>query len=157
MSSELDILNELRPFLVRQAKRYSSDPGVQQDLAQEGWVAAWRALQKDGTGKNPISYARYAAVWKMKDVLRKSYPEPIDDINISESESVTAEFAELAYHHGEIHRALQELSEKQREFLRLRFWEGFSPTEARRVVGHDAWKNAKEKLRSRLQHLKEYS
>jgi DNA-directed RNA polymerase specialized sigma24 family protein len=66
----------------------------------------------------------------------------------------------LAYHRGDIMRALDSLSPAQKRYVVLRFWCGYQGAELKTVFGYDPsalWNSkkngAKEKLRSELVHL----
>lgn len=66
-----------------------------------------------------------------------------------------------AYHHGEIHQALSELTPAQRKYVHARFWLGMSAAEMKKeIFGYDPsglWNSpkngAKLKLKERLETL----
>jgi DNA-directed RNA polymerase specialized sigma subunit len=64
---------------------------------------------------------------------------------------------EVAYHYGEIHKAITELPEAWREYVWLRFWGGLTDAQAVRAV-EDAYrgqwlKHIKPELAQQLKHL----
>jgi DNA-directed RNA polymerase specialized sigma24 family protein len=64
----------------------------------------------------------------------------------------------LAYHEGEIAEAIGDLTPRQQEFVRLRFWEGLSFPELTEYFGYEPnglLASARKKLRERLRHLKD--
>lgn len=63
---------------------------------------------------------------------------------------------EMAYHHGEIMQAVEGLPEVWREYVRLRFWEGYNDSEAERAlsVHRSTWhKTVRPTLVRELAHL----
>lgn len=65
---------------------------------------------------------------------------------------------EVAYHAGEILRALDVLTPAQRRYVVARFWGGQTPSELRNLFGYDPaslWRDAKPKLQLRLKNLRE--
>lgn len=166
---ELEMLNKLRPYLLTVARGLTKDPGMQQDLAQEGWIAAWRTLGRGAAWANPESIAKKAAVWRMTSVVsrgetfghsRKNYTKttevPVDSFTIHPA--TIERQLELAYHHGEINEAIESLSPRQREYVKLRFWRGMQKPELTTHFGYEPsrlWSRAKPKLKEQLGHLQE--
>lgn len=166
------------------------------DLVQEGRIAMWRALATHEPVKGALpSWLTKAATVRMKEMaFGRGQPtgreatrgvraveevalEPIVDsyggvdetpfLRIDAMDSV-----ELAYHEGEIHRALDALSPSQREYVFLRFWGGLDPSsrvpEMRALVkeypvlskrflwsGSSKQRGAKQRLAEALVHLME--
>lgn len=67
---------------------------------------------------------------------------------------------EMAYHRGEIAEAMSSLSPRQREYVYLRFWQGYNTGDLTRHFGYDPttgmWSGkeaARGKLRRELAHL----
>lgn len=193
-----ELLVSLRPWLRVVASGFTRDPGLREDLAQEGWIAAWRSLTKS-SGTNTLSYAKKAATWRMLSVFSdgralgsaRAYgtavqyvptpynapdADPDDLLPIWESlkyvdeafdqiEESLSDAVEKAYHYGQIAEAVDGLSEVQRTYVRLRFWEGLSPDEIKDRLGPNVkhyWSNkngqygARAELLKKLAHLKEY-
>lgn len=156
----------------------TNDPGTQADLFQEGWIAAWLAIQKS-EGENVESFAKRAATWRMTAVISRGavfghkrphgaattlVPTPIhhEDSNdklLEVWEDLTSEggFPELARHYDEIHSAVGELTDKQSEYIRLRFWEHMDTPELTNHFGYEPWglwRSARKNLVPALAHLK---
>jgi RNA polymerase sigma factor (sigma-70 family) len=69
------------------------------------------------------------------------------------------DFVALAYHEGEIMKAINELSSKQRDVVYLRFWCGMTQQEinaAYNVDSYAVWHAAKQVLKVKLSHLASY-
>lgn len=65
---------------------------------------------------------------------------------------------EVAYHAGEIVRALDVLTPAQRKYVIARFWGGQTKAELRDLFGYDPsslWRTAKPRLQDRLSYLRE--
>jgi DNA-directed RNA polymerase specialized sigma24 family protein len=154
------ILDNYRVWLQRKAADLISDRDLQQDLAQEGWVAMWQALQTydESRGALPawltmkaLGRMRYCArdkAWlgrpgrhqgghnKVVDVTE--YPvaaeAPLWD-TLEAADLVDSTI--LAYHRGEIMTAIAALTVKQREYVYLRFWRGYRQTELTEFFGYN--------------------
>jgi len=102
--------------------------------------------------------------------MKRLHVTPVQDVTVvalddeSAAEIVTPDVAEaamLAYHQGEIAEALAGLTEAQRRYVRLRFWESASGTDLRDAFGYDPkglWSSpkspaARERLAKSLAHL----
>ena len=135
-----------------------------QDLAQEGYIAMWRALDtyEPGAGSLPHWLTKNAR-WRMSEVLRRgsvfgkpeargvhTRPESAGAVESSlealveagvdwASDVDIAAMLELAYMRGRVNQALDTLSEDQRKYVRLRFWHEMSETQMyqRREVAPD--------------------
>lgn len=166
------LLRDLRPFLWSMARHYTDDFYKAQDLAQEGWIAAWRAFQKDPR-ENPLAFAKQAAKWQMtrcvNDVrwttnagVRGPHtalrPVPIDSTSVDWERLVEEFDVVVAYHDNEIARAIDGLSDIEKKYVQLRFWGGLNSPELREHFGYEVskvWTRTKGKLADRLAHLKE--
>lgn len=185
MSSELDVLNELRPYLVIESRKYSTDLGTQQDLAQEGWIAAWKVLRDDRYQDHPnkMGLARKSARWRMLDVLNTGVsegspsmqgkavvrnatpvdPNPDDKENVLDAVQTIQEGLEEAYHKGEIREALASLTARQKDYVFKRFWMDMSTEQLRKEgYSYSLWygghpeRSVRNALSQRLEHLKDY-
>lgn len=164
----------------RQNRRISAE-----DLAQEGWIAMWRVLDKvDSCRGDGMGLLKVAARRRMIDVLRSEYVYTKSgrstprDVEIPVSTLVEAEsdieatvwsrlaFADnadalvLAYHEGEIWDAVHSLPEDERRYVILRFYRGFTHTESMVYLGRNTktgslWCQAKARLQHKLAHLVE--
>lgn len=163
------ILKNYRKWLLYMANTMTSGEENIQDLAQEGWIAMWRALQiyNPTLGALP-PWLTYAARTRMSEcVRRKSYTGmparygrlkgTATEIPVSSFEvdvAATTEDIELAYHHGEVVAAINSLSPEQREYVYRRFWQDEPPQKLNREL-RNRWVGSKPKLQLRLQHLRE--
>jgi DNA-directed RNA polymerase specialized sigma24 family protein len=66
-----DRLSEFEPFITMKARNIAYNNNDIEDFAQEGRIAAWKALQKDPSGTK--SYVQKAVEWRMIDYARKVY------------------------------------------------------------------------------------
>lgn len=138
-----------------------------EDLAQDGWLAMWRGAEKwSGTGnfhgwirrcaKNGMLTSVRDSKWAHNDlrktVLTGDFPEDIEPV-------APAVHPELDYHTREILEALNDLPEKHREYIVLKFWGGWrrSELDAHFNSSNSArmWQTAKPKLARALAHLKD--
>ncbi len=155
-------------------KGHRTHPGTgfdADDLAQIGRLAAWQA-KPDGQG-NDDHYRMWKAKGAMLDAIRLGgrqrnldkgilYTGPSiedDDLEWISDNRDFADFAMLAYHRGEINRALGRLTPRQREYVELRFYRGYRKPEIIDHFGYDAslsvWRHARRKLAIELAHLRD--
>lgn len=121
------------------------------DLAQEGFVAMWRAFDTFDSAKGSLpSWLTTAARMRMSDVARghgqwfgheavRGHREA-RTTSLDAALDVGSDFldallgvdvldgVESAYHHGEIAQAIAELSPMQREYVYARFYLGIDPS-----------------------------
>jgi RNA polymerase sigma factor (sigma-70 family) len=132
------------------------------DLVQEGYIAMWRALDKYDPDKGALpTWLTTAARMRMKDVLRREtwtgtpgarghvreQPGiPLEDEHLDRM--VAADVVEMAYHRGDIARALAELTPSQRMAIFRKFW-------LDEIVANGYWSGAVPKLAKALAHLAE--
>jgi RNA polymerase sigma factor (sigma-70 family) len=178
--SEAELLAAYRPWLRTVARRMMPPGGERniEDLAQEGWVAMWKALSTHD-GSAPLDYfLKYVAQRRMVSVLEKwrnadqgrrqgwsgqvdlqiaGHPTLIEDHTaIWNMLTVDLPEVEAAYHHGEILAALAELTPRQREYVLLRFWGGYNQPDIAEHFGYvprGLWASARKKLATALEHL----
>lgn len=145
------------------------------DLAQLGMIAMWKALASFDPDKGALpAWLTMKANGAMKDALRPAPTkhgldsslevllDSVDDFTPDELVANPDLLAGVvnAYHAGEIARAMDALTPKQQEYVRLRFWEGLSTRELTARFGYDPsglWNSkkngAKYKLQKVLAHL----
>lgn len=162
------VLEALRPWLrvVARSMLRAEDVRHVEDLAQEGWIAAWRSIP----GYNPSGGAfepwlHSCAKNAMRNVIRDRQALRRDDRQTLLVDDVLAVWdggealagIELAYHHGDIAHALDVLSPQQREYVVLRFWGGLEAAQLnahfRTLNSGSIWTAARRKLREQLAHL----
>jgi RNA polymerase sigma factor (sigma-70 family) len=148
--SQEELLAAYRQWLLRIAWEYATGPEQARDLAQEGWIAMWRASQ---TVTPPCvsqkTYLLNSARYRMKRCVsrqtwlgmpdrrvtgyggtaRRAWAKDVEvahggiaDLGELDMSATVYEDVEYAYHHGEIMAALNELSPAQRERVLRTFW-----------------------------------
>lgn len=170
--TELELLAQYRPWLRTVARNMLSDARSRyiEDLAQEGWIAMWRAHPERYDAPDDF-ILKQAARRRMNDVLttiirgerggkRGAKPLDTETVLVDDFEllalSVDLPAVELAYHHGEVLEALNSLSPAERRYVYLRFWLGYDWKGINEHFGYRAdslWRPARTKLLERLGHL----
>ena len=159
------VLREYRLWLLKMASVYLwSRPDEWQDLAQEGWIAMWRALRAYDPARGALpSWLTGAARMRMKECasretwtgstgarghVRNRPPVPVpDEMIVDRILEGALDDVEMAYHHGEIMEALCELTEATRIAIYRKFW-------LDETVPSGSWFHSKPRLRRRLGHLR---
>lgn len=178
------VLGDYRRWLLAVANRMVGGQGEDrvQNLAQEGYIAMWRALDSYDPERGALaSWLVKAAEMRMADVVRrgvdfgqigKRNPGTEDGLRGERSwevlapvemEDVEAKIAiwlqdglALAYHRGEIQRAIGRLTKDEQRYVVLRFWHGKTNPEIEPHVEGNVvhiWRTAKGKLRDELRRL----
>lgn len=167
MSSGLENYRKWLHWYVRNT--YSGD---WEDIAQEGWIAMWKALQTYDPTKGALpSWLTTAAKMRMSDVVRRHHwtgtpsvkghvrekpATPVDpdwdwvDEKLERADAFA--YVEMAYHHGEILSALSMLPPREKQWVVTNILED---------AGRYSWRDAarrmkpstKELLQQRLAHL----
>lgn len=141
------------------------------DIAQEGYIAMWKALRTYDKTKGALpGYLTQAARWRMIDVAIKFKPQtgepsirghtrekaafPVDYQDAYFMELIGVEEIlqdiTIAYHQGEIYEAISSLSPAYRDLVYRRFWLGTPLTSKE----HYHWNsNIKNTLADKLAHL----
>ncbi len=161
--NERELLLSYRPWLRAIATRMQ--PLRAEEIAQEGWIAIWRAVQSHDAEFAPQDFwLKKNALDRMRSVLRDYQAQLRDwrqqvlvgDLTaIWEGEEALLEM-DLAYHHGEIAQALHSLTPREREYVFLRFWHGYRKPEMIAHFGYEPnglWRTARPKLAEALAHL----
>lgn len=169
--NEHELLLSYRSWLRTVASKMTR-PDQTEDLAQEGWIAIWRAT-KTYNGQTPLDwYLKQKAHQRMLTCVTRDW------VTIKASQDVPAglpslfyvsdedtvwdalfiDFGDIewAYHHGEIMQALGALTPREREYVALRFWGGFTFTDLTDYFGYQPqglWRRSRMKLMSELAHL----
>lgn len=156
-----------------QGTRLRPDAQDHDDLVQHGFIAMWRALETFNRDKGALpAWLTMKATGAMKDQLRAAPTRRGAEMSLEPlvvEDDLLAELIEYpdllkgvmdAYHAGEVARALDTLTPKQREYVHLRFWRGFGTKALTEHFGYDPsalWNSskngAKHKLRAALSHL----
>lgn len=142
------------------------DSGLHDDLVQEGRIAMWGQLKKHGS--EHVGFMTSQARLRMGQIVRGDGQfgntekgrsgrdvKPVAsvdqfDVPIGPTQMDIAEAASWAYHHGEIHAAIDSLSPKRREAVVLFLRDG-AMTHAQRVALADA----RAILATELSHLED--
>lgn len=142
--------------------RSPNSPNIDtEDLAQEGWLAMWVALEKAKAAGRTINeaYLKQAARWAILNLLKQRYPDiPLEPSEIPDAVSFQPD-RDFSRHREEVRAAVAELPERQREYVYLRFWEGRSTKVMQNEDGYSTglWfkpsTGAKAVLASKLAHL----
>lgn len=175
-----EILRGFRPWLYKTAQQLLSPSSPEiEDLVQEGYIAMWKALKTHKEEAGPLTaWLTTKARWRMLEVVkeknwsgmpsRRHGRNPVQDVVPLSLDKdydgatladllLTPDIAESvmnAYHHGEIHEAIAELSPAQRKYVYARFWCGMTWGEMKtEVFGYDPsplWTSKKNGARDKL-------
>ena len=143
-------------------------------LLNEGRITIWEVLQKRPDAPSPyltaamkqrvievLSRGKFTGMPSQRgkpsvDPLRRSDRDSFDDPDFG-AEFAAADSLDtvlLAYHEGEILRAINELPQKHKEYVILRFWGGYTNTEIAAIQNVKAGNMARtwtEVIRPRLE------
>jgi RNA polymerase sigma-70 factor, ECF subfamily len=107
-----------------------------EDAVQEMFAAVWRSASTYRPDRGPAAPWLYAVArnaivdrFRARTELAEEAPDVIS------GEPGPAERAESSYVSWRVHRALEELPEKEREVLELAYWSGLSQTEVASFLG----------------------
>jgi RNA polymerase sigma-70 factor (ECF subfamily) len=135
------------------ALRRLGDRGRAEDALQETFVAIWRAAKSYRPERGPgapwiYAVARNAIVDRSR--AKSELPvEPPDEPSVELGPDLRAE---ESWTRWRVHRALEELPEREREVLELAYWRGFSQSEVAHSLGIPLG-TVKTRTRSALQRL----
>lgn len=151
---ERDLLVGFLPWL-RVTAANMTTPDQSADLAQEGWIAMWRALPSYDESRPAGPWFKTAARHAMYNVIRNSHAAQRDvrrELNcwdVTEVMDVGWEHPglDVAYHRAEIKQAIDELTDHQRQYVTARFWLDMSYSE---LNDHFNTKNSNSLWRQRI-------
>lgn len=179
--SEEEIRKRERLLAIQARERGFSDES-REDVLQEGRISLWQTLEKHD-GDVPPQYLNRASELRMREVATREtwtghtrkHGQPTDPLRNHEKQSMDDEAfslgvlevvndvlsgVEMAYHHGEIVQAINALPEREREYVVLRFWGGYTLPEIADVLSiskqhiERTWRErTRPVLRSHLEHL----
>ena len=166
------------------------DSPLHDDLVQEGRIAMWRSLERYDPSKGALpSWVTAAARLRMKDfahgtgrpfghtprrgeraveetsseALQQGSPGLWDSLEVRDADDSLLERVLVAYHRGEILRAIGALTPEQRRYVVLRFWGGVDPAtrspgvrEVAPKVNHRLWGAIADELADELASLREW-
>ena len=118
------------------ALRRLGDRGRAEDAVQETFASVWRSASSYKPERGPgapwlYAVARHAIV----DRFRARSDTPAEIPEMVADEAGPAERAESSYLSWRVHRAMEQLPEKEREVLELAYWSGLSQTEVAGFLG----------------------
>ena len=137
------------------ATRRLGDRGRAEDATQETFAAIWRSAKTYRPERGPggpwlFTVARNVVVSQ----LRVRVLPIADDLDCPSDEPGPAEHAEDEWRSWRVHRALEGLSEPQREVIELAYWSGLSQSEVAALLGLPLG-TVKTRTRSALSSLAE--
>lgn len=157
-------------WLTRTARFIDQGRGEADELAQEGRIEAWRAAERyrPGLGTTPESWARAAAVRRMKDISwHTGQPfghEPVRGHQEPKKAALTPAVENVASWEpsldvaGEVQAAVAELPSRARRWAELRFWDELTYAEIEAELGKGAssyfTKRVRPQLAQALAHLR---
>ena len=135
------------------ALRRLGDRGRAEDAVQETFVSIWRAAKSYRPERGPGAPWIYAVARNaIVDRSRAKSETPIEVPDEASVESGPDIRAEQSWTQWRVHRALEELPEREREVIELAYWRGFSQSEVAESLGIPLG-TVKTRTRSGLQRL----
>lgn len=124
-----------------------------EDAVQETFAAVWRSAGSYKPERGPAAPWLYAVARNaIVDRFRVRTDTPGEVPDLPSGEPGPAERAESAYVSWRVHRALEELPEKEREVVELAYWSGLSQSEVAEYL-HIPLGTVKTRTRSGLSRL----
>ena len=112
------------------ALRRLGDRGRAEDAVQETFASIWRSARSYRPERGPGAPWLYAVARNaIVDRARGRYEPPAEVPDLPSDESGPAERAEAGWVSWRVHRALEELPEREREVIALAYWSGLSQSE----------------------------
>lgn len=154
--AERELLAAFTPWLRKVSGNMCRQfPERAEDLAQEGWIAMWRSISNFPGDVPTESWLKASAIKRMYSHIRDwtarcrdvrltalagapgmHVSDDRDEINVWDALQVDLGEIELAYHHGEIAQAIGDLPPKQRLYVVLKHWAGYTDTEMIAIFGY---------------------
>ncbi len=135
------------------ALRRLGDRGRAEDAVQETFVSIWRAAKSYRPERGPGAPWIYAVARNaIVDRSRAKSELPVEPPDQASFESGPDLRAEQAWTRLRVHRALEELPEREREVIELAYWRGLSQSEVAESLGIPLG-TVKTRTRSGLQRL----
>ncbi len=137
------------------ALRRLGDRGRAEDAVQETFASIWRSAGSYRPERGPgapwlYAVARNAIVDRAR--VRAEVPSEIPDE--ASADTGPSERAEQSWISWRVHRALEELPEREREVIALAYWSGLSQSEVAEFLGIPLG-TVKTRTRAALAHLAE--
>jgi RNA polymerase sigma-70 factor, ECF subfamily len=124
-----------------------------EDAVQETFAAVWRSAASYRPERGPAAPWLYAVARNaIVDRLRARNEPPMEAPDLASAEPSPSERAEASFVAWRVHRALQELPDKEREVVELAYWSGMSQSEVADYLNIPLG-TVKTRTRSALSHL----
>jgi RNA polymerase sigma-70 factor, ECF subfamily len=124
-----------------------------EDAVQETFAAVWRSAQSYRPERGPAAPWLYTVARNaIIDRQRARVEQPSEVPDYASSEPGPLDLAEASYVSWRVHRALEELPEKEREVLELAYWSELSQSEVAEYL-HIPLGTVKTRTRSALSRL----
>jgi|SRR5581483_1758950 len=118
------------------ALRRLGDRGRAEDAVQETFASIWRSASSYRPERGPGAPWLYAVARNaIVDRARSRADIPADVPDEPAREPGPGELAEQGWVSWRVHRALEELSEREREVIALAYWSGLSQSEVAEFLG----------------------
>ena len=124
-----------------------------EDAVQETFAAVWRSAQSYRPERGPAAPWLYTVARNaIVDRQRAKVEQPAEIPDTTSAEAGPADRAETSFVSWRVHRALEELPEKEREVLELAYWSELSQSEVAAYL-HIPLGTVKTRTRSALARL----
>jgi RNA polymerase sigma-70 factor (ECF subfamily) len=124
-----------------------------EDAVQETFTAVWRSAASYRPERGPVAPWLYAVARNaIVDRLRARVDPVAEAPELASGEPGPADRAESEFVAWRVHRALEELPDKEREVIELAYWSGMSQSEVAEYL-HIPLGTVKTRTRSALSHL----
>jgi RNA polymerase sigma-70 factor, ECF subfamily len=137
------------------ALRRLGDRGRAEDAVQETFASIWRSAGSYRPDRGPGAPWLYAVARNaIVDRARARTETPSDIPDEASADAGPADHAEQSWVAWRVHRALEELPEREREVVALAYWSGLSQSEVAEFLGIPLG-TVKTRTRAALAHLSE--
>ncbi len=124
-----------------------------EDAVQETFTAVWRSAGSYRPERGPAAPWLYAIARNaIVDRMRARHEPPAEVPDLASAEPEPSERAESSFVSWRVHRALEELPDKEREVVELAYWSGLSQSEVAEFL-HIPLGTVKTRTRSALSRL----
>jgi RNA polymerase sigma-70 factor (ECF subfamily) len=124
-----------------------------EDAVQETFTAVWRSAASYRPERGPAAPWLYAIARNaIVDRMRARQEPPAEAPDLASTEPGPGDRAESSYVSWRVHRALEELPDKEREVVELAYWSGMSQSEVAEYL-HIPLGTVKTRTRSALSRL----
>jgi RNA polymerase sigma-70 factor, ECF subfamily len=124
-----------------------------EDAVQETFAAIWRSASSYKPERGPAAPWLYAIARNAVVDRFRGHLEPTGEVpDLASGEPGPADSAETSYVSWRVHRALEELPEREREVVELAYWSGLSQSEVAEYL-HIPLGTVKTRTRSALSKL----